>query len=548
MIPFDWLDIVASSVANTLQTDIIATRLLLSVLLGYPISIAYSLLSGKWSVPQRQLFLLLCGVFLFSWNFGLDIIHMFIGIFVTMFVNYMCFRTKLSVIFAFVFNMAYLLSGSYIYNRGTYDINWTTPYCILCLRLIGLTWDLFDASKPESERSAYQKQSALQTFPGVLETLSFCFVPTAFISGPQFPMRHYQSFVDGSLRPTAILANRSFTQRFIFNVKVQRTVIRFTMGLLGILILSKMLTLYPAEYMLTEEFQQRWNVLSRFLYMVVFAQITLFRYVAIWLIGEGACVLLGLGCTGLVHFKYPEESDKKSRSPQSAGDVPEVRTKSALERRDSAVPWSDLAVKLDSYDPKKLDVREADHTACANISLGNLLLATNSDHLVAGFNINTNKWMLEYVYKRLRFLGNKQLSQLCTLTFLALWHGTYTGYFVNFALEFIIIAVERDFLLIVKRSKFGDFLYKTTPGFVLTSITGKLHVLFMLATPLTAFYLLQYHLWFPVLKSTYFIGFIYVLWPLLKPIVKRLFPRKVNGSQPNGGATSQSDVDKSKTQ
>ncbi|TGZ64273.1 hypothetical protein CRM22_006460 [Opisthorchis felineus] len=290
MIPFDWLDIVASSVANTLQTDIIATRLLLSVLLGYPISIVYSLLSAKWSVPQRQLFLLLCGVFLFSWNFGLDIIHMFIGIFVTMFVNYMCFRTKLSVIFAFVFNMAYLLSGSYIYNRGTYDINWTTPYCILCLRLIGLTWDLFDASKPESERSAYQKQSALQTFPGVLETLSFCFVPTAFISGPQFPMRHYQSFVDGSLRPTAILANRSFTQRFIFNAKVQRTVIRFTMGLLGILILSKMLTLYPAEYMLTEEFQQRWSILSRFLYMVVFAQITLFRYVAIWLIGTGCFI------------------------------------------------------------------------------------------------------------------------------------------------------------------------------------------------------------------------------------------------------------------
>ncbi|OON21545.1 MBOAT family protein, partial [Opisthorchis viverrini] len=500
------------------------------ITLGYPISIVYSLLSGKWSVPQRQLFLLLCGVFLFSWNFGkfsdlgefhfvstgLDIIHMFIGIFVTMFVNYMCFRTKLSVIFAFVFNMAYLLSGSYIYNRGTYDINWTTPYCILCLRLIGLTWDLFDASKPESERSAYQKQSALQTFPGVLETLSFCFVPTAFISGPQFPMRHYQSFVDGSLRPTAILANRSFTQRFIFNVKVQRTVIRFTMGLLAV----------ERTFAVSVHGCVRAN----------------------HAVSEGACVLLGLGCTGLVHFKYLEDTDKKSRSPQFAGDVPEVRTKSALERRDSAVPWSDLAVKLNSYDPKKLDVREADHTACANISLGNLLLATNSDHLVAGFNINTNKWMLEYVYKRLRFLGNKQLSQLCTLTFLALWHGTYTGYFVNFALEFIIIAVERDFILIVKRSKFGDFLYKTTPGFVLTSVTGKLHVLFMLATPLTAFYLLQYHLWFPVLKSTYFIGFIYVLWPLLRPIVKRMFPRKVNGSQSNGGATPQSDDDKSKTQ
>ncbi|KAF6778926.1 hypothetical protein AHF37_01865 [Paragonimus kellicotti] len=69
-------------------------------------------------------------------------------------------------------------------------------------------------------------------------------------------MCHYQAFVDGSLRPYAILRNRTFLQRFVFNPKVQRTVIRFVMGLAGILILSRMLTRFPAEFMLTEEFQQ----------------------------------------------------------------------------------------------------------------------------------------------------------------------------------------------------------------------------------------------------------------------------------------------------
>ncbi|TPP63949.1 Lysophospholipid acyltransferase 5 [Fasciola gigantica] len=219
MIVFDQLDVFAGRVADLLNNDIIAVRLIISVLFGYPIALIYSLKSPRWSISNRQSYLLAWGVFLFLWNFGLDIIHMFIGIAITMVVNYIFFQSKMAVIFAFVFNMAYLLSGSYIYNRGIYDINWTTPYCVLCLRLIGLSWDLYDASRPENERSVQQKKSALHTFPGVLETLSFCFVPTSFISGPQFPMRHYQAFIDGSLRPNAILRNRNFAQRFIYNVK-----------------------------------------------------------------------------------------------------------------------------------------------------------------------------------------------------------------------------------------------------------------------------------------------------------------------------------------
>ena len=49
-----------------------------------------------------------------------------------------------------------------------------------------------------------------------------------------------------------------------------------------------------------------------------------------------------------------------------------------------------------------------------------------------------------YVFKRLRFLGSKELSQAVTLFFLALWHGLYTGYFVNFAFEFFIVIFEKQ--------------------------------------------------------------------------------------------------------
>jgi len=51
--------------------------------------------------------------------------------------------------------------------------------------------------------------------------------------------------------------------------------------------------------------------------------------------------------------------------------------------------------------------------------------------------------MWRYVFKRLRFLGNKELSQCVTMFFLALWHGLYSGYFMNFTFEFFIMLFER---------------------------------------------------------------------------------------------------------
>lgn len=51
---------------------------------------------------------------------------------------------------------------------------------------------------------------------------------------------------------------------------------------------------------------------------------------------------------------------------------------------------------------------------------------------------------LRYLYKRLRCLGNKSISQALTLTFLAIWHGFYSGYYVNFFLEFVTIYAEKQ--------------------------------------------------------------------------------------------------------
>src|SRR6266542_2719951 len=69
--------------------------------------------------------------------------------------------------------------------------------------------------------------------------------------------------------------------------------------------------------------------------------------------------------------------------------------------------------------------------------------ATSLNQIVGSFNTNTNLWTKIYIFKRLIFLGNKNLSSLGALSFLALWHGVYSGYFICFSLEFVDIETER---------------------------------------------------------------------------------------------------------
>ena len=52
--------------------------------------------------------------------------------------------------------------------------------------------------------------------------------------------------------------------------------------------------------------------------------------------------------------------------------------------------------------------------------------------------------MCRYVYKRLKWLGNKNISQSITLIFLTVWHGLWPGYLLNFSFEFFAARAEKE--------------------------------------------------------------------------------------------------------
>jgi hypothetical protein len=43
----------------------------------------------------------------------------------------------------------HLLVGYWFAESDKYDITWTTPFCIMTLRLIGLVMDVYDGQKPK---------------------------------------------------------------------------------------------------------------------------------------------------------------------------------------------------------------------------------------------------------------------------------------------------------------------------------------------------------------------------------------------------------------
>lgn len=89
-----------------------------------------------------------------------------------------------------------------------------------------------------------------------------------------------------------------------------------------------------------------------------------------------------------------------------------------------------------------------DWSGCTNIRLAIFENAEKFHRYIESFNANTNHWLAEYVFKRLKFMGNRNVSHLAALMFLAVWHGFHSGYYVCFLMEFIVIVSEREVILL----------------------------------------------------------------------------------------------------
>jgi lysophospholipid acyltransferase 5 len=426
-------------------------KLILGQLAGYPLLLFYRKFLSDKDPKLQHVYFTLSGLFLGHWVIGPGVANSIYAIIFTYLLLKLAGGSLVSVVVSFSFHLSYLLVGYWYNNTGDeYDISWTMPQCVLCLRLIGLTIDIYDGAQLKlqpANLSKDQLKNCLVECPDILEMLSHSFFIGGYFVGPQFSMRKFKEFA---------------TPAYHQNLPASPSRFGFRRLMIGVAYLAGHLVgnMYIPEEWPNSQLYTDASLPTKLFCLLLWVKIILAKYISIWLMAEGVCVVSGLSYNGVYE--------------------------------DGSPCW----------------------TGCANVKLRRLETATQFGHYIEAFNINTNGWVATYVYKRLKFMNNRNISQVTTLVFLALWHGWHPGYYLTFFNEFICMGFEAEWSKVWARSKKVQ-LWKLHPAYqTVTSIIGWCYVHFFLPHCFIPFPLKTAPRIFAAYRSVYFVHFLFYLgWP-----------------------------------
>jgi len=440
-------------------------RLLTSLLAGYPLAYIYhrlflpsqsenadAVVGDKVSF-SRNLYNLVTGFSVAYFFCGVDVKYTLFSIIVTWsLLKVFSSNRRLGLTASFIFNCGYLLTAYYFYASNEYDINWTTPQSVLCLRLIGFSFDYFDgrrssktaqrksetavsvsesssvgsiktdgndsaadvrehakvaklsAGKPAADAPTTTAKKAtsinavplswsgdisMKELPSLLETLGYAYFYGSFTVGPQFSFSLYKKFITNDLFKSELKSMNKLKSSALV-----ATGQSFLLSLFYIAFSQGLQILFPSSSLLSSTFLT-YPFWKRALIALMAGKAALSKYLVAWKLTEGSCQLAGIGFNGV-------ESNGSYR-------------------------WNGLR----------------------NIDIWNYESATSLAQIIGSFNVNTNYWAKLYLFKRLRFLGSKNASSVGTLVFLAIWHGFHPGYAFAFSLEFVDIEALRRLQIVV---------------------------------------------------------------------------------------------------
>ncbi|VDL69779.1 unnamed protein product, partial [Nippostrongylus brasiliensis] len=239
-------------------------------------------LSRTLNIREDGLRLLLCVLA------GYDVIHSYVVIFAAyLIVNLMTGMIE-SVVLAFVLFMGYLLVAYWFEESQNYDINWTTPFCVLVLRLIGLVINVYDGVHMDNLKPD-QRKVAIKKVPCLLEIAAFSFFYTGTFAGPQFNLAKFRAYIKGNWldekkRPRDSAIPEAWN--------------RFSAGIIYMFINIGGSAWLPDSYFNTPEFYNQ-TFFWRWTWAVIWSRIVLCRYCAMWLLIEGSAIYNGLGYNGM---------------------------------------------------------------------------------------------------------------------------------------------------------------------------------------------------------------------------------------------------------
>uniref|UniRef100_A0A914C3W8 Lysophospholipid acyltransferase 5 n=1 Tax=Acrobeloides nanus TaxID=290746 RepID=A0A914C3W8_9BILA len=452
----------ALSNATSVRED--GLRLLITLLAGYPLAAIYRSFIYNKSVQVKHLFIVLVGIALYLFNCGYAIYHSLLSITLAYIITNYFAGTTLSVALAHICFLGHMLIGYWANETHEYDITWTTPFCIMTLRFIGLVMDVYDGQKPKEKLKSDQLLTAIKDPPSLLETAAYgLFFASTFV-GPQFPLSRFRAFINGDyhdekgeVRHTSLMPSLG---RFVAGVTY------FTLHQWGTVWV-------PDSYFNSPEFQVTpffWKVF----WNTIWFRATMYRYAGAFLLTEGSVILSGLAYNG---------KDENGE---------------------------------DRWDGTR------------DLHILKFELGHNYQSVIDSFNCGTNTFAKNHIYRRLAWLGNKFASHLTTLFFLAVWHGYHLGYFILFFFEFACVRAQDQLYSLIAKTRGAEELFSQPWTKPFTWLFGRIVINISMAFGFLTFGLVKKEIWIGPLMSMYFYAHIvyFVIWPLLYLVLNSILPKK----------------------
>ncbi|KAG5980743.1 hypothetical protein E4U55_003696 [Claviceps digitariae] len=295
-------------------------------------------------------------------------------------------------------------------SPSTVDI--TGAQMVMVMKLSAFCWNVADGQLSDELLSEFQRDRAIRELPGLLDYAGYILFFPSLFAGPAFDYAEYRRWIDTTMFevPSHIDPSKKPPSRKRRKIPRSGTPATFKAisGLVWIALFVLASTKYGHEELLQETYMQ-YPLWRRIWIMYIINLVARFKYYGVWTLTEGSCILAGLGYNGV---------DPKT----------------------GTVFWN----RLQNVDPWTVET------------------AQNPRGYLAGWNMNTNNWLRNYVYLRVTPRGKKPGFRASLMTFgtSAFWHGFYPGYYFTFILASLIQTAAKN-------------LRRHVRPFFLDSSTGK---------------------------------------------------------------------------
>ncbi|KAF9028332.1 MBOAT-domain-containing protein [Hymenopellis radicata] len=310
----------------------------------------------------------------------------------------------------------------------------TGPQMVLTMKLTTFAWNVWDGRRPAEDLDKWQSTKRVVQFPTLLEFLGYAFYFPGILVGPYLEYHDYMELITERLYDNLPVKENSSRKLPKGRKRVAYSKMVLGLAYLGAYVVIASKHNFTVALPWFKE-QPLWKRIAMF---QLYSPSERVKYYAVWTLTEGASILTGFGFTGF---------NAKGKST-----------------------W----------------------TGAANVIPLDIEFPSNFKGILDSWNMKTNIWLRECVYKRVARKGKKPgfKSMMITSMTSAFWHGIYPGYYLTFMLGGFITAVAR-----LARANFRPFFLPKDGQPVsmkkrLYDLTGTIFSLFVLNYAATPFILL----------------------------------------------------------